>query len=155
MAAIGTLPDVSSQDGYFRFAGSVGFGRFAGGPPAQYATDTLTDVSARATVIDGQPWLPFDLSQVATNLRQERYRRNGYSLLQKTTSGGIAQRLYYLLRPLMSVAVRKHLQKIRLRNWEKIPFPQWPVDRTVDSLMEGAMGLALAAQGGPIPFIWF
>jgi hypothetical protein len=155
MAAIGTLPDVSSQDGYFRFAGSVGFGRFAGGPPAQYATDTLTDVSARATVIDGQPWLPFDLSQVATNLRQERYRRNGYSLLQKTTSGGIAQRLYYLLRPLMSVAVRKHLQKIRLRNWDKIPFPKWPVDRTVDTLMEGAMRIALEAQAGPIPFIWF
>ena len=154
-AAIGALPGVSSEDGYFRFGGSIGFGRFAGGTPAAYATDDLTDVSAAAKVIDGKAWLPFDLSQVATNLRQERYRRNGYDLLQKTTSARVAQRLYYLLRPLMSVGVRKHLQKIRLRNWEKIPFPRWPVDRTVDTLMEGAMRVALAAQGAPIPFVWF
>ena len=154
-AAIGTLPDVSSEDGYFRFAGAIGFGRFAGGLPAAYATDELTDVSASATVIDGRAWLPFNLSQVATNLRRERYRKNGYDLLQKTTSGGVAQRLYYLLRPLLGVGVRKHLQKIRLRNWEKIPFPQWPVDRTVDSLMEGAMRVALTAHEGPIPFVWF
>ena len=154
-AAIGTLPGVSSEDGYFRFGGSIGFGRFAGGTPAAYATDDLTDVSTAAKVIDGKAWLPFDLSQVATNLRQERYRRNGYDLLQKTTSAGVAQRLYYLLRPLMSVGVRKHLQKIRLRNWEKIPFPRWPVDRTVDTLMEGAMRVALTAQRAPIPFVWF
>ena len=153
--AIGTLPGVSSEDGYFRFAGSIGFGQFAGGTPAAYATDDLTDVSAAAKVIDGKAWLPFDLSQVATNLRQERYRRNGYDLLQKTTSAGIAQRLYYRLRPLMSVGVRKHLQKIRLRNWEKIPFPRWPVDRTVDTLMEGAMRVSLRAYGAPIPFVWF
>jgi hypothetical protein len=156
MAAIGTLPGVSSEDGYFRFDGSIGFGRFAGGgAPAQYATDPLPDASVAARVVDGRAWLPFDLSQVATNLRQERYRRNGYDLIQKTTSAGLAQRLYYLLRPLLGVGVRKHLQKIRLRNWEKIPFPQWPVDRTVDSLMEGAMRVALTARGGPVPFIWF
>ena len=155
MAAIGTLPDVSADDGFFRFGDAIGFGRFAGGQPARYATDALANVSDAATVIDGRAWLPFDLSQVATNLRQERYRRNGYNLLQKTTSGGMAQRLYYLLRPLMSVGVRKHLQKIRLRDWEKIPFPKWPVDRTVDALMEGAMRVALEAQGTRIPFVWF
>jgi len=154
-AAIGTQPGVSAEDGYFKFGGSIGFGRFAGGAPAAYATDALSDVSAAAAVVNGRACLPFNLSQVATNLRQERYRRNGYNLLQKTTSASLAQRLYYLLRPLMNVAVRKHLQKLRLRDWEKIPFPQWPVDRTVDTLMEGAMRVALAAHGEPIPFVWF
>lgn len=155
MAAIGTLPGVSADDGYFRFGDAIGFGQFAGGVPARHATDPLADVSGAASVADGRAWLPFDLSQIATNLRQERYRRNGKNILQKTTSTGIAQSLYYLLRPVMGVAVRKHLQKIWLRNWEKITFPAWPVDRTVDTLMEGAMRVALTAQNGPIPFVWF
>ena len=155
MAAIGTLPDVSAEGGYFRFGDAIGFGQFAGGAPARHATDPLADVSGAASVADGRAWLPFDLSQIATNLRQERYRRNGKNILQKTTSTGIAQSIYYLLRPVMGVAVRKHLQKIWLRNWEKIAFPEWPVDRTVDTLMEGAMRMALIAQNGPIPFVWF
>ena len=155
VATIGTLPGVSADAGYFRFRESIGFGRLAGGSPAEYATDALADVSSAATVIDGQPWLPFNLSQVASNLRQERYRKNGYTLLQKTLASDSAQRLYYLIRPLMSVSVRKHLQKIRLRNWERISFPKWPIDRSVDTLMEGAMRIALEANGRPIPFVWF
>ncbi len=56
----------------------------------------------------------------------------------------------------MGVGVRKHLQKVRLSGWDKIPFPRWPVDRSVDTLMESAMTLALKAQGrSSIPFIWF
>ena len=85
-AVIGTLPGVSPDAGYFKFRESIGFGRLAGGPPAEYATDALVDVSSVAAVIDGQAWLPFNLSQVAINLRQERYRKNGYTLLQKTLS---------------------------------------------------------------------
>src|SRR5688572_4752654 len=154
-AVIGTLPGVSADAGYFKFGESIGFGRLVGGSPAEYATDALADVSSAATVIDGQPWLPFNLSQVASNLRHERYRKNGYTLLQKTLSSDSAQRLYYLIRPLMSVGVRKHLQKIRLRNWERISFPKWPIDRSVDTLMEGAMRIALEANGSPIPFVWF
>ena len=108
------------------------------------------------TVADGRPCLPFDLSEVATNLREERYRQNGYNFLQKTTTAEAAQRFYYLLRPFMGVGVRKHLQKVRLSGWDKIPFPRWPVDRSVDALMESAMTLALKAQGHTqIPFIWF
>jgi hypothetical protein len=155
VAVIGTLPGVSGDPGYFRFRESIGFGRFAGGSPAAYATDPLADVSSAATVIDGQAWLPFNLTHVAINLRQERYRKNGYNLLQKAISSDSAQRLYYLIRPLMSVGVRKHLQKIRLRNWERISFPKWPIDRSVDTLMEGAMRTALEANGRPIPFVWF
>jgi hypothetical protein len=108
-------------------------------------------------VAGGRPYLPFDLSEVATNLREERYLQNGHTLLQKTTAGAIARHLYYGLRPFMGVAVRKHLQRIRLRGWDKIPFPRWPVDTTVDMLMKSAMTSALKAQGGSsrIPFIWF
>ena len=155
-AALGTLPGVSQDRGYFRFGDAVAYGHFAGGRPAAHATDPLDDVSASASVADGRPALPFDLSEVVTNLRQERYPRNGYTILQKTTSGEPAQRLYYTLRPFMSIGVRKHLQKVRLSGWDRIPFPRWPVDTTVETLMDSTMALAVKAHGNsPIPFIWF
>ena len=156
LGSIGTQPELSLRDGYFKFGDAVAFGRFAGGTPAAYATDPLTDVSDAVSLAEGRPSLPFSLSEVATNLREERYRQNGNTLLQKTTAGGVAQRLYYLLRPFMGVGVRKHLQKVRLSDWDKISFPRWPIDRTVDTLMETAMTLVLKATGqASIPFIWF
>jgi hypothetical protein len=151
----GTLAGVSADAGYFRFGEAIAYGRFVGGRPAAHVTGGLIDVAPSATIEDGRAMLPFHLSEVANNLRHERYPQNGNTLLQKTTSGGAAQRLYYLLRPLMGVEVRKHLQKVRLSGWEKIPFPRWPVDTTVETLMEAAMTLAVKAVGQPIPFIWF
>jgi hypothetical protein len=156
LAAIGTQPGLSAEDGFFKFGEAIAFGRLAAGRPAAYVTDPLADVSRAVTMAEGGPLLPFDLSEVAKNLRQERYRQNGYGLLQKTTAGGVAERLYYLVRPLMGVAVRKRLQKVRLTGWDRIPFPRWPVDRTVDTLMESVMTLALKGHSEPsIPFIWF
>ena len=121
-----------------------------------HASDPLTDVLGDVRVAEGRPCLPFDLSEVATNLRQERYRRNGQNWLQKALDGAAARRLYYSLRPFMGVRVRKHLQKLHLSGWGQIPFPQWPVDRTVDTLMEGAMTAVLKTKAGAsVPFIWF
>jgi hypothetical protein len=156
LASIGTRSELSAHDGFFKFGEAVGFGRFAGAHPAEYATDPLTDISGDVTLAKGGTCLPFNLTEVATNLRQERYRQNGYTFLQKTTAGDAAQRLYYLLRPLLGVGARKHLQKIRLRGWDKIPFPRWPVDRTVDTLMESVMTLVLKTQRhASMPFVWF
>src|SRR5262245_14517916 len=126
-ASIATQPKLSSREGYFKFGDAVAFGRFAGGPPASYPTEALADVSDNVTVSEGRPCLPFDLSEVATNLREERYRQNGHNWLQKTSAGAAARRLYYSLRPFMGVGVRKHLQKAHLSGWEKIAFPRWPV----------------------------
>jgi hypothetical protein len=155
-ALIGTQPHLSPREGYFKFGDAVAFGRFAGGPPAAYPTDPMTDVIDAVTVSEGRPCLPFDLSDVATNLREERYRQNGDNWLKKSAAGGAARRLYYSLRPFMGVGVRRHLQKAHLSGWDKIPFPRWPVDPTVDTLMESAMTLVLKAQGqSRIPFIWF
>jgi hypothetical protein len=54
------------------------------------------------------------------------------------------------------VSVRKHLQKIRLNGWQRIGFPRWPMDVTVETLMEQVMA-RLLKQGGlrRVPFIWF
>jgi len=147
--------DLPTSDGYFKFGDAVVFGRFVGGHPAARATDRLTDVSGAMTRAGERTFLPFDISEVATNLRQERYRQNDHNPLQKVIAGGML-RLYYLLRPFMAVGVRQHLQKIWLSGWQDIAFPQWPVDSTVDRLMETAMTLVLKAQHhAAIPFIWF
>jgi len=148
--------ELSSHDGFFKFGEAVCFGRFAGGTPATYATDPLPDSRSAVTFSNGRPSLPFDLSAVATNLRQERYRQNGYSILQRIRGAAAAQRLYYLLRPLMGIGLRKHLQRVRLSGWERIPFPRWPVDTSVEMLMKSAMELLLERQPeGKLPFIWF
>ena len=59
---------------------------------------------------------------------QERYRQNGYNFLQKSTTRSAAQRLVLPVAAALRVGVRKHLQKVRLSGWDKIPFPRWPVD---------------------------
>src|SRR5678815_4227259 len=78
-AGVGTMPGRSDEPGYFRFGDAVAYGRLVGGRPTAYPTDRLPDASDSVTLVDRRPLLPFDLSEVATNLRQERYPRNGHS----------------------------------------------------------------------------
>jgi hypothetical protein len=48
------------------------------------------------------------------------------------------------------------MQRLSLRNWRELPFPAWPVDRTVERILERVLLLAMKAQGiERIPFIWF
>jgi hypothetical protein len=64
--------------------------------------------------------------------------------------------IYYFLRPALPVSVRRHLQMLHLRNWRKLTFPSWPVDCSVDNLLERLMLLSLrAGDEDRIPFIWF
>ena len=88
-------------------------------------------------------------------LRLERYA-SSHRLSAKTRFGPSVRDLYYLLRPLLPVSVRKHMQRIRLNGWEKLSFPSWPVDLTVDNLAKQVMLSALQDSGlKRIPFIWF
>jgi hypothetical protein len=53
-------------------------------------------------------------------------------------------------------SARKYLQRFFFRGWQEIPFPKWPVDRTVDDILERALILSMKAQRlDRIPFIWF
>ena len=155
-ADFATAADLSSAEGYFTFAGNRCFGRSSGAQPAREVTDPLADVTGNAQQADGGLVLPFDLAEVVTNLREERYRRNRDASLTRATSSAVAQGLYYLLRPILTVGVRRHLQQLRLRGWQDIPFPRWPVDSTVDELMRHATAILLRASGAErLPFIWF
>ena len=98
--------------------------------------------------------LPFDVKEVVDNLRFEQYPSAGRN--EQSTANSLLAAAYYFVRPLLPVGVRKHLQRMRLKGWDRISFPRWPVDRTVDSLFELLMVLSLKSQKvESIPFIWF
>jgi hypothetical protein len=156
-AEVGVCGALSEDSGFFRFGDSaICFGQSAGGRPSKQLTHTLPDVSQAVGFEGGRLCLPFDLFQVVENLRYERYSLNSRHSFQRITWGRASRAMYYLVRPLLPVPVRKHLQKAYLRGWEKIFFPHWPVDFTVESLMERLLGLILKYRRiERIPFIWF
>ena len=151
-----TAADLSPVEGYFTCGGAMAYGRVRGGSVAALpATDRVP--AAPAVVADaGRLELPFDLAAVVTNLREERYRQAPGGLVERLTSARAIQDAYYFLRPLLPVAVRRHLQRIRLGSWQSIAFPGWPVDFSVDALMRHTVGALLRAGGTRrLPFIWF
>jgi len=154
-ACFETADNLSSDEGYFTFGGAMAYGRVQGARvPALLATDPTAAVNA---VVDdeGRLELPFDLAAVVTNLREERYRQSANRLERLTTTRAV-QGTYYFLRPLLPVAIRRHLQRIRLSTWRSIAFPRWPVDLSVDALMRHTIGELLRASGERrFPFIWF
>src|SRR5208283_4229711 len=84
------------------------------------------------------------VDEVVDNLRCELYplsARNEESRVHAALSA-----MYYCVRPLLPVGIRKHLQRAHLRGWDQISFPHWPVDRSVDDLCEFLMLLTLEAQ---------
>jgi hypothetical protein len=71
-------------------------------------------------------------------------------------SQSLVAKAYYFLRPLLSVGVRSRLQRFRLRDWDRLAFPHWPVDCSVDDLCSQLLLLALRSRKiERIPFIWF
>src|SRR6185436_15149668 len=103
---------------------------------------------------NGTIFFPFDVNDVVNHLRYERYANNaGWRPRAKESW---LRDLYYWLRPMFPIAFRKHLQRIYLRDWSTIQFPDWPVDRSADTLFERLLVLAMQAlQTDRLPFIWF
>lgn len=145
---------LSSEEAYFRFGDDVvcyGCSSTAAAKNAGW-----TDLSKNVSVAGATVVLPFDLSEIIDNLRRERYAIRGRVGKQAVLSSGFVQKLYYSLRPALGIPVRRHLQRVFLRNWDRLPFPAWPVDTSVETLLERVLCLCMKAQGHKsIPFIWF
>jgi hypothetical protein len=141
--------------GFFRFGkDAVCFGRTFSGRVAQSATSSLEDVLPSVQLNEHACYLPFDAGEIVENLRLERYCKSPSS----NGSGpkkSLVRNAYYAVRPLLPVSVRKHLQRAALRGWDQIPFPHWPVDQSVDRILETMLLLAIRTTGDRIPFIWF
>ena len=149
--------ELSEDSGYFRFGpDAICFGQSSSGFRAGHATDELYDALTDVALDGAMLQLPFSPSEIVANLRYERYasasNRNGKMLHGESA----LRKVYYLVRPLLTVSVRKHLQRLHLRDWNEISFPTWPVDPTVERILEMLLILLLKAHAvDKIPFVWF
>lgn len=145
--------NLSQDRGYFRCGTEICYGQSATGYRSRRPEDALYDVSIDIAPNGSSVQLPFDPSEVVTNFHYERYAS---SATRQVTSAKVVRNAYYFVRPLLPILVRKHLQKVRLNGWRNLRFPNWPVDTTVDDLMERLMALAIKQrQKERVPFIWF
>src|SRR6478672_11053217 len=101
---------LSDEKTFFRFSNDIlCYGRLCADQTPPSLNGKLIDVSDQVRSENGITYLPFDASEIVDNLRLERYTAN--SIDHQTTLGTIARQVYYLFRPAMPVAVRRHLQR--------------------------------------------
>lgn len=138
--------------GYFRMGQDlIGYGTTAA-QPSSGETNLLPDLSSQLKIEESSCCLPFNPTEIADNLRYERYSHAGRELGWKKN----IRDAYYWVRPALPVSVRRHLQKLWLSRRSKTTFPAWPVDCTVDRMFEALMLLSTRAHKNlEIPFIWF
>jgi hypothetical protein len=145
------------ETGFFRFGEGVDcYGQSSVVSPSATYRIHLDDVSHAVKPDDPHISLPFDPDQVTDNLRCETY--TGQMRAENTVFGGntVIRAMYYLGRPAFPVHFRRILQRIRLQGGTHVPFPHWPVDRTVDRVFEELMKTVVRSRhGAPVPFIWF
>src|SRR6202041_3151789 len=119
---------MSSKGGYFRFgSNTVGYGRLCGSTHDSSLTFSRHDLLDDVVIDDGRVCLPFNPTEVIDNLRLERY-------VADRCSSDLLRKIYYFIRPLTNLSVRKRIQRFNARNWQDASFPHWPVDTTVEIL---------------------
>lgn len=151
-ASFSVIGPLSEESSYFTLGDELLFGRVNGRNTAK-AGHGCDDVSSKCIVESESILLPFDPTQVADSLRLEAYTNTSESWHPASSLFG---RSYYFLRPLLPISLRRHLQKFRLNGWRQISFPKWPVDRTVENVMEMLLLLSVRRNNQrEIPFIWF
>jgi glycosyltransferase involved in cell wall biosynthesis len=149
--------DLSQESGYFRFGSDViCYGQCSSGFPAKSVTDQLHDASEHVVTNGSSVELSFNPVQVVNSLRCERYVTNSTNGDGPLPGNKVLRSVYYAMRPAMSVATRKHFQRLYFLGRDKRPFPAWPVDRTVENVFEQLLVLAMKSRElKKVPFIWF
>jgi hypothetical protein len=142
------------DSGYFRFGPeTICYGRLSSRRPSKQLTGALYDSSTDITAHSGVVCLPIDPEEIVENLRYERYRDADNT---SWTASPLVRSTYYWFRPLLPLIVRKHLQRALLKDWTTLAFPHWPVDRTVESILDQLLALSMKARGlERVPFVWF
>jgi hypothetical protein len=92
----------------------------------------------------------FNPSETIEDLRRERYLPS-----RRVFPNPIWQSLYYFLRSAIPSRLRWWLQRIAYAGWDRVPFPRWPVDTTVEDILECLWRALLCSERKKIPFIWF
>ena len=140
---------LSADEGFFRFGPSICYGSSCSGRRSSRVDNALYDVLGDVLIQNSKATLPFSPTEVIDNLRLERY-------VLRARTYQWEKSIYYALRPWLSPAIRILIKKLQLRGWQKIPFPEWPVDRSVENICEQLLLLSLQVhKSDRIPFIWF
>jgi hypothetical protein len=149
--------ELSDEAGFFQFGlGTLCYGRCHTGTPSPHPTGQLFDASGSVETDHGVVRLPFDLSEVVNNLRCERYAVKHDASRSWRMLRRLQHKIYYFFRPWMPVSVRKYIQRFNLSGWHRLPFPKWPVDQSVETILERSLILCMKAKGlSSVPFIWF
>jgi hypothetical protein len=148
---------VSGAIGFFQFGtGNICYGRCQSGVTATVAGSEQYD-ALKYTLQEGTKIRPpFNFTEVVENLRRERYRQEIISGSKVFAESAAARKFYYLIRGRFPFSFRRQLQRFYFRDWQKLSFPAWPVDFTVDTLHEEFLRLLMEANGVTrVPFIWF
>jgi len=142
---------------FFRFGDLQLYGRTSEVLTSPDLPEKLPRIDATTSHEDPATALPFDPSEIIDNLRLEKYVSAANAEIPYiANSRAISRRVYYALRPLFPVHFRRILQRFALRDWQKISFPAWPLDTTVDDLIRYLWTYVLKATGAEqIPFIWY
>jgi hypothetical protein len=125
-------------------------------PPIIQHAIACKDTSLRQFTPDGPARrLPIDASRIVDDLRFERYQVND-GPLRTMLSKEVARKIYYCLRPALPDRLRRTMQRTYLRNWDKLSFPNWPVDTSVENILEQLLLARMGAeQVDSVPFVWF
>ena len=157
LAVLSSPAELHTQPGYFGFgSGVLCCGQSAFRTLAEVNGEPLPDWARHIALGGSNLRLPFDASRIVDNLRLERYPINAHSGASALLSSEVARRVYYYFRPMLGDSLRKSLQRLFLRGWDKLPFPRWPVDTSVEDILERLLLLAMKSRRlDSIPFIWF
>ena len=150
-------PGLSEGSGFFRLnTDTICFGQCSSVVPAPSVAEARNVASEHVKLNAESIQLPFDPVQVVDNLRLERYVSRSIGRKRGLWANHFVRNMYYLGRPFMPVTIRRLLQQVYFRGWERAPFPKWPVDCTVENIFEQLLILAMKSQGvSRIPFVWF
>jgi len=148
---------LSGESRYFRCGGDVlCYGRSCMPTPASSADDRLPDLLDEVRTDQPDVQLPFDLTELVDNLTHERYAAKSPERRDGIAASPLLRKLYYIARPFLTVPLRVPIQRMYFRDWDRIAFPAWLVDVTVEKLLETVLRLCMKARGiDSVPFIWF
>jgi len=146
--------ELSAEEGFFRFGAHICYGQSSRGSRSPVLVKDLYDTAPAVTAESGLLRVPFDPSQVVDNLRLERYIGDTRSAAARRPTSW--QRRYYSVRRFMPTVLRRVLQRTYFRDFKNLGFPRWPVDDTVDQILERLLLLSLRSQAmAGVPFVWF
>lgn len=157
LVTVSVAEGVNPTEGYFQFGpGAVCYGQSTLSPRAAVNGNPLPDLCQSVPQEGSTLCLPFDTASIVDNLRFERYPSNAHAGVRGVLSSKAVRRAYYRVRPVLPNPFRRTLQRLYLRNWDELPFPKWPVDTSVELVLERLLLLSMRMRNvDRIPFIWF